>query len=52
MIYERGDRKDYDDWEAAGNYNWKYTDVLPFFKKTEHNLQMDKVDEEYHSTEG
>lgn len=52
MIYERGDRKDYDDWDAAGNYDWKYTDVLPFFKKSENNLQMDKVDEEYHSTGG
>lgn len=52
MIYERGDKKDYDDWEEAGNYNWKYTDVLKYFKKSENNLQIHKVDKEYHSTGG
>jgi choline dehydrogenase-like flavoprotein len=37
MMYIRGDRTDYDGWAAEGNAGWSYSDVLPYFKKSENN---------------
>jgi len=37
-IYNRGSRKDYDDWAAAGNPGWSYDEVLPFFKRSENRI--------------
>jgi choline dehydrogenase-like flavoprotein len=36
MLYVRGSPHDYDEWESFGNPGWKFEDVLPFFKKSEH----------------
>jgi len=35
MVYVRGHKKDFDDWENAGNPGWSYDDVLPYFKRME-----------------
>lgn len=35
MVWVRGNRKNYDDWAAAGCEGWAYRDVLPLFKRME-----------------
>ncbi|XP_067615277.1 glucose dehydrogenase [FAD, quinone] [Eurosta solidaginis] len=52
MMYIRGNREDYDNWAAMGNPGWSYEEVLPFFLKSEDNLQLDKVDPAFHSSGG
>ena len=37
MIYARGHRADYDAWAAEGNAGWSWDEVLPYFRKSEHN---------------
>ena len=37
MIYARGQPQDYDHWAAQGNPGWGWSDVLPYFKRAEHN---------------
>ncbi len=37
MIYVRGHAADYDRWAAEGNDGWGWADVLPWFKRAEHN---------------
>ena len=37
MIYIRGQAQDYDAWAASGNQGWGWDDVLPWFRRTEHN---------------
>jgi choline dehydrogenase-like flavoprotein len=35
MLYVRGNRKNYDDWAAAGCTGWGYDQLLPYFKRSE-----------------
>jgi choline dehydrogenase-like flavoprotein len=37
MVYMRGQPEDYEAWAAAGNPGWGWQDVLPWFKRAEHN---------------
>ncbi|CAH0696827.1 unnamed protein product [Spodoptera exigua] len=52
MLYLRGNRKDYDSWEAMGNKGWGYKDVLYYFKKSEDNKNPSLAQTPYHSTGG
>lgn len=52
MAYVRGNRLDYDDWEALGNQGWSYQDVLPYFIRSEHNEQYNQLDSGYHGNKG
>ncbi|MGW4354323.1 GMC family oxidoreductase [Nocardia sp. NPDC004582] len=35
MVFVRGNRRNFDDWAAAGNTGWSYQDVLPSFRRFE-----------------
>ena len=37
MIYLRGQPEDYDSWAGEGNAGWGWGNVLPYFKRAEHN---------------
>ena len=39
MVYIRGHRADYDHWAAQGNPGWSYDEVLPYFRRSEHNAR-------------
>ncbi|MGA8551392.1 MAG: GMC family oxidoreductase N-terminal domain-containing protein, partial [Stellaceae bacterium] len=36
LIYIRGQRQDFDLWRQLGNTGWSYDDVLPYFRRAEH----------------
>jgi choline dehydrogenase len=38
LVFLRGAPSDYDGWEALGAKGWSYKDVLPYFKRMEHNV--------------
>lgn len=37
MVYIRGHRDNYEEWQRLGNAGWGYEDVLPYFKRSENN---------------
>jgi len=39
LVFLRGQPSDYDGWEALGAKGWGYKDVLPYFKRMEHNVR-------------
>ncbi|HCL06874.1 MAG TPA: choline dehydrogenase [Chitinophagaceae bacterium] len=49
MAYVRGNKADYDEWAALGNKGWSFEEVLPYFKKSEHNEQFGG---DYHGWDG
>jgi choline dehydrogenase-like flavoprotein len=49
MIYARGVPEDYDHWAGQGNPGWGWADVLPYFKRSEHN---ERGADDFHGTGG
>src|SRR3569832_815025 len=49
MVYMRGHRADYDHWASLGNEGWSWAEVLPYFKRAEHN---ERGADAYHGTGG
>lgn len=49
MIYARGHAQDYDAWAAEGNPGWSFAEVLPYFKRAEHN---ERGADDWHGTGG
>ncbi|XP_041979499.1 glucose dehydrogenase [FAD, quinone]-like [Aricia agestis] len=52
MAYIRGNRVDYDLWAELGNTGWSFEEVLPFFKKSERNLNEEGLNRRYHGVDG
>jgi choline dehydrogenase-like flavoprotein len=49
MVYTRGHKADYDHWAEQGNPGWSYDEVLPYFKRAEHN---ERIRDEFHGSGG
>ena len=49
MCYVRGQRADYDHWATEGNPGWGFDDLLPYFKRSEHN---ERGADAFHATGG
>lgn len=49
QVFLRGVPEDYDDWAAAGNAEWSFVNLLPFFRKLETDLN---VRDDFHGTDG
>ncbi|MFM6985988.1 MAG: GMC family oxidoreductase [Hydrogenophaga sp.] len=49
MIYARGHPQDYDAWAADGNPGWSFAEVLPYFRRAEHN---ERGADDWHGTGG
>ena len=52
MLYVRGNKYDYDEWAAMGNTGWSYSDVLPYFIKSEDQKNPYLAKTPYHGTGG
>src|SRR3984957_11627151 len=39
MVYIRGHALDYDGWRQLGNVGWSWSDVLPYFKRSEKQVR-------------
>ncbi|MBS0335381.1 MAG: choline dehydrogenase [Proteobacteria bacterium] len=49
LIFVRGQHEDYDRWAAAGNRGWGWSDVMPYFLRSEDNSRGAS---EYHGAGG
>ena len=49
MIYQRGHPTDYDGWSQLGNRGWSWGEVLPYFKKSQH---QERGASEFHNVGG
>lgn len=50
MVYFRGHPKDFDEWAEMGNPGWSFREVLPYFTRSENNV--DYRHSPWHGTEG
>ena len=49
QVFLRGLPEDYDSWAEAGNTEWSYINVLPFFRKLETDMD---VRDDFHGSDG
>lgn len=46
---QRGFPEDFDSWAALGNDAWSYDKILPYFRKSEHDLD---IEDDFHGADG
>ena len=49
LLYIRGQSADYDGWRQSGCEGWSYDDVLPYFRRAEH---QERGEDEWHGVGG
>jgi choline dehydrogenase len=49
MVYIRGQAEDFDHWRQLGNAGWSFDDVLPYFRRAEHQV---RGPDRFHGTGG
>ena len=49
MVYIRGQADDFDHWRQLGNTGWSFDDVLPYFRRSEHQV---RGADRFHGTDG
>ena len=49
MVYIRGQHEDFDHWRQLGNPGWSSADVLPYFRRAEHQTRGEDA---WHATGG
>jgi choline dehydrogenase len=49
MVYIRGQAEDFDHWRQLGNTGWSFDDVLPYFRRSEHQTRGAN---RFHGTDG
>src|SRR5438270_7593488 len=49
MVYIRGQAEDFDHWRQLGNTGWSFDDVLPYFRRSEHQV---RGADDYHGSGG
>ena len=54
MTYIRGNQADYNKWQEAGNTGWSWTDVYPYFLRSENSQDILELDiyAHYHRSGG
>ena len=52
LVYTRGSKHDFDEWEHLGATGWSYKDVLPYFKKSERILAEELQNSDVHGHDG
>jgi choline dehydrogenase len=49
MVYIRGQAEDFDHWRQLGNTGWSFDDLLPYFKRAEH---QQSIRDDFHGSGG
>ena len=49
MVFQRGHPADFDAWAALGNEGWSYAEVLPYFRRMQH---QERGKSEHHGVNG
>lgn len=52
LLYTRGNRRDFDEWNELGNQGWSYDEILHYFIKSENCTLCENINPEYHGFEG